>query len=139
MARCFSRSNKHCIYLRTAKTIYFAQFVFLMLDFRRSCPEWFCEKSAFQKSTKSKGASSGTVVSCEFCKILKNTIFSQNTPSGCFWHFHQPRFLIPILYVINRQLRGECVQFLSMMEKGGAENFIFTFIFLRLITFFIKI
>ena len=112
---------------------------FLLLDFGRSCPQWFCEKGVFKKSTKSTGASSGTVASCEFYKILKNTFFSQNTTSSCFWHFHQPRFLIPILYVINRQLRGECVQFLSMMEKGGAENFIFTFIFFRLITFFIQI
>ena len=87
----------------------------------------YCVK-IFAKFT---GVSSGTGVSCEFCEIFKNT--------GCFWHLHQSRFLILILYVVNQHLRHEYVSFLSMVENGGTEDFFFTSVFLRIITFFIKI
>ena len=54
-------------------------------------------------------------------------------------HLHQSRYPILILYVINRQLKCEYVRFLSMVENGGARDFIVTCIFLRIITFFIKL
>ena len=54
-------------------------------------------------------------------------------------HMHQARFSILILYVIKRELKRKYVQFLSMVENGGAKDFIVTCILLRIITFFIKI
>ena len=84
--------------------------------FRNSRPELYCEKSVLKNVAKFTGVSSGTRVSCEFCDILKNTFFSQNTSSGYFWHFHQSRFSILILYVIN-QLRHKYVTFLSLVQQ----------------------
>ena len=67
-------------------------------------------------------------------------LFSQNTSSGCFWHLPRYRFPILVLYIINLQLRCKCgVKILSMMENGGAKDFIASCIFLGIIAFFIKI
>ena len=43
------------------------------------------------------------------------------------------------MYIINRQLTREYVYFLSLVENSGAKDFIITYIYLRIITFFIKI
>ena len=106
--------------------------------FRSSRPELLCKKGAFKNFSKFIGVSFGTGVSCEFCEILR-TPFLQNTSGRCFWHSQQSRFPILILYVINRQLRREYVQFLTLVENGRAKDFIFTSIFLRVITFFVTI
>ena len=103
--------------------------------FRSSRHKLFCKKDLLKKFAKLTVVSSGTGFSLEFCKILKKHIFSQNTSSGCFWDLKHSRFSILILYVINRQLRRECL----VSFYGGAKNFIFTCIFLRIITVFIKI
>ena len=103
--------------------------------FRSSRPKLFCSKDLLKHFAKLTVVSSGTDSSHEFCEILKRHIFSQNTSSGCFWHLRHSRFSILILYVINRQLRRECL----VSFYGGVKNFIFTCIFLRIITFFIKI
>ena len=43
---------------------------------------------------------------------------------------YQSRFPILVLYVINQQLKGENVQFLSMVQSGGAKDSIVSCIFL---------
>ena len=56
-------------------------------------------------------------------------------------YLHQSRFPILILYVkyvINRQLKRECVWFLFMVENGRAAKDIVICIFLRIITVFLK-
>ena len=45
--------------------------------------------------------------SCEFLWNFKEHFFSQNTSSDCFWHLHQLRFPILIMYVINQHQRCE--------------------------------
>ena len=100
------------------------------------CPHFRSSRRVPKDFAKFTGVSSGTGVSCEFCEILK---ISMNTSSGWFWHLHQSRFPILILYAINRHLRRQYVQFLSMVENDGAKDFIFTFIFFRIISFFVKI
>ena len=117
--------------LQQRQSISLASFL-LRLHFRNSC-QLFCKKHVLKNFAES----------CKcFLKILQNFkehFFSQNTSNGCFWHFHQSRFPILILYVINQQLRCEYVQFLSIVENGRAKDFIYTCIFLRMITFFIEI
>ena len=103
--------------------------------FRSSRPKLFFKKDLLKNFAKLTVVSSGTRFSHEFYEILKRHIFLQNTSSGCFWHFRHSRFSILILYVINWQLRRECL----VSFYGGAKNFIFTCIFLRIITVFIKI
>ena len=44
------------------------------------------------------------VFSSEFCEVFQNTFFSENTSSGYFWHLHQSRFPILILFVIQWNL-----------------------------------
>ena len=87
--------------------------------FRSSRPELFCKKDAFENFAKFTG------VSCEFCKILKNTFFLQNISSGCFWHFRQSRFPILVLYIINRQLRREYEQFFPLVERKASFSDVF--------------
>ena len=52
-------------------------------------------------------------------------------------HLHQLRFPI-LIHVQNRQLKHEYVQLLSMVECVAAKDFIVTYFFLRIITFFIN-
>ena len=85
--------------------------------FRSNRPELFCEKGVLKNFAEFTGVSSGTGVFYEVWEILKNIFFSQNTYSGCFWHLHQSRFPILLLYVISRQLRRKYVYFLSMVER----------------------
>ena len=89
------------------------------LHFRSSRPELFFRKGVLEKFTKFTG------VSCEFCKILKNTFFLQNISSGCLWHFRQSRFPILVLYIINRQLRREYEQFLPLVERKASFSDVF--------------
>ena len=55
---------------------------------------------------------------CFLCILLnfKENLFSQSTSSGCFWHLHQLRFSVLILYIINRHPRRENVQFLFYLQ-----------------------
>ena len=62
---------------------------------------------------------------------FKEHLCSQNTWSGCFWDLLESRFSILILYVINQQVRCECL----VSFYGGAKDFIFICIFLKIITF----
>ena len=112
------QSNKHCIQLSTINTIYISCFLYCKIHFQKQLSSvhrcFLCHRS--------------------FLWILwnfKENFFSQNTYSGCFWHLHQLRSPILILYVINQKLRREYVQFLSMVEQ---KEFIFTCIFLRIVT-----
>ena len=99
------------------------------LHFRSSRPELFFRKGVLEKFTKFTG------VSCEFCKILKNTFF-RRTRQRLFLAFAP----IEVTYTntVHNKLAAEAwiclVSFYS-----GVKDFIFTCIFLRIITFFIKI
>ena len=66
---------------------------------------------------------------------FKRNFFLAKTYSGCFFCLHYSRSPILILYVINWHLRRECLVFFY----GGAKDFIFKWIFLRIISIFIKI
>ena len=109
------------------------------LHFRSGRLELFCKNVVVKNVPKLTGVYSGTGVSCDFLRKFKEHLFSQNTFSGCFWHLHQSRFPILIMYVINWHLRREYVQFLPMAQNGRAKDLIFISIYLRIITFFIKI
>ena len=113
----FSQSNKHCIELSTANTIYICRSVISISAFRSSHPELFCKKGVLKTFPKFTGVSSATRVFCEVCKILKKTFFLQNLYSGCFWHLHQSRSPILMLYVINQQLRCEYVTILWWSKR----------------------
>ena len=67
---------------------------------------------------------------------FKEHLFSQNTFSGCFWHLHESRFSI-LNTVYNKSAAEAWICLVSFY--GGAKDFIFTCIFLKIITFFIKI
>ena len=113
----FSRSNKHCIQLSTTNTIYiYLTSLLQYLNFRSSLLELFCKSGVLKNFEKFTSAFSSTGVSCEFCEILKNTFFHITPYSRCFWHLHQSRFPILILYVINRQLR-HMFSFFSMEKR----------------------
>ena len=71
--------------------------------------------------------------SVSFAKFLRKS-FPQNPSSGCFWHLHQSSVLILILYVINWELRRE---YFSFFLWSIMEDYIFTSVLLRIITFFI--
>ena len=107
----FSRNNKHCIQLSTISLALLLQYP----HFGSSRPELFCQKVALKNFAKFMGVSSGTGVSCEFCDILKNTFFCRTPPVTA---------------------SGICT---NKCFYGGAKDFIATCIFLRIITFFIKI
>ena len=121
-----AKAIKQCIQLSTTNATYISRFVIESPAFQKQLFELFCKRGALKNFAKLTGVSSGTGVSCEFCDILKNTFFSQNTSSGCFWHLLQSRFSILILYVINQQLRREYVQFLSMVEGKNSFSHIFS-------------
>ena len=74
----FSWSNKHCIQLSTANTIYISRFVIAISAFRSSRSELFCKKGVLKSFTKFTGVSCGTGVSCEFCEISKKTFFAKH-------------------------------------------------------------
>ena len=146
MTRCFPptlglqprQSNKHFIHLSTTESIYSLALFLQYPHFRSSRLELFCKKGIL------KNLQSSQVFVWHRCFLLilrnfKELLFSQNTSSGCFWHLHQSRFLILILYVIKRHLWRDCVQFFSTVETEGAKDFVVTCIFFRIITFFIKI
>ena len=81
------------------------------------------------------GVSSGTGISCEFCEILKKTFFAKN-PQWLLLAFTP----IEISYsnaVCNKWAAEVWICLVSL--HGGAKDFIFTCIFLRIITIFIKI
>ena len=87
------------------------------LNFRSSCPELFFKKVALKNFARFIGVSSGTGASSEFCDILKNPFFAEH------------------LQVVAS---GICnIQY--FLFYGEIKDFIFTCIFLRIITFFIKI
>ena len=123
----FSQSNKHCIQLSTKNTIYTLASLLqypLLEAVVRSCS---VKKGPLKNFAKFTGVSSGTGVSCEFCEILKETFFRKTAAVAAFR-------ICTIRDLLNRQLRRE--RFVSFY--GGAKDFIFTCIFLRIITIFIK-
>ena len=103
---------KQCIQTSITNTIYISRSLLKCPHFRSIRLELFCQRGILKNFAKFTGVFSGTGVSCEFCGILKNTFFPQNTSSGCFWHLLQLSFSILILYVINHHLSREFVQFL---------------------------
>ena len=120
-----SRSNKHCIQLSTKNTIYISCFVIAISAFRSSRPELFCVKGVLKNFAEFTGVSSGTRVSCEFCEILKKT-FLRKTPTVAA--------SIEIPYtntVCNKSAVEAWICLVSFY--GGAKDFIFTCIFLRII------
>ena len=131
----FSRSNKHCIQLSTTNTIYISRFVIAISAFRSSRPELFCKKGVLKNFAKFTGVSSGTGISCEFCEILKETFFGK-TPAVAAsnictnWDSYSNT-------VCNKSAADAWICLVSFY--GGAKDFIFTCIFLKIITFFIKI
>ena len=126
----FGWSKKHCIYLSTTKTInLFLLFRFCNYPhFRSSRPELFCEINSLRPTTLLKKRLWHRCFSVNLAKFLR-TLFSQNTPSGCFWHLHQSRFPILMLHVIHRQLRREYLlrrEFLSMVERKISFSHVFS-------------
>ena len=129
-----SRSNKHCTHFSTTNTIYISRFVITISTFKSSHPELFCKKGVLKNFAKFTGVSSGTGVPCEFCEILKP-----------FFTKHLQWLLlvlapIKIFYsntVYNKSAAEAWICLVSFY--GGAKDFIFTCIFLKIITFFIKI
>ena len=126
MVRClslalwdFSRSNKHCIQLSTTNTIYISRFITAILHFRNNHPGLFCKKVILKNFPKFIGLFSGTRVSCEFCNNLMSTFFDR-TPVAA-----------------NKLAAKTWISLVFFY--GGTKDFIFTGIFLRIITFFIKI
>ena len=112
---------------------------FLQCPHFRSCrPELLCKKSCLGPATLLKKRLWHRCFPVSFAKFEEH-LFSQNTSSGYFWHLHQSRITILILCVMHQKLRREYVQFFSMVESGGAKDFIFICSFLRIITFFIKV
>ena len=103
--------------------------------FRSSCPELFFRKGVLEKFTKFTGVSSGTGVSCEFCKILKNTFFHR-TRQLLFLAF-APIEVTCTNTVHNKSAAEALICLVSFYSR--VKDFIFTCIFLRIITFFIKI
>ena len=131
----FNRRNKHCIQLFTTNTIYISRFVIAISAFRSSRPELFCKKSLLKNFAKFTEVSSGARVSCEFCENLKEILFCKNL-QWLFFSF--ALFKISYSYTVCNKSAAEawiCLVFFY----GGAKDFIFTWIFLRIITIFIKI
>ena len=62
--------------------------------FRSSRPELFCKKGALKNFAKFTGVSFGAGVSCEFCKILKNTFFQRIPPVAAFGIWTNQDFLV---------------------------------------------
>ena len=96
--------------------------------FRSSRPELFCEINSLRPTTLLKKRLWHRCFSVNLAKFLR-TLFSQNTPSGCFWHLHQSRFPILMLHVIHRQLRREYLlrrEFLSMVERKISFSHVFS-------------
>ena len=131
----FSRSNKHCIQLSTTNTIYISRFVIAISAFRSSRPELFCKKGVLKNFAKFTGVSSGTGVSCEFCEILKK-IFFRKAPTVAASGICTNRDLLSDT-VRNKLAAVAWICLVSFY--GRAKDFIFTCIFLRTITIFIKI
>ena len=101
------------------------------LHSRSSRPELFCKKIVLKNFEKFVGVSSGTGVSCEFCNILKNTFFAEHLQ----WLLlaFAP---IKIFYsntVCNKSAVEAWICLVSWY--GGAKDFIFTYIFPRIVTF----
>ena len=131
----FSRSNKHCIQLSTTNTIYISRFVIAISAFRSSRPELFCKKGVLKNFAKFTGVSSGTGVSCEFLRNFKENLFRRTptvTASGI-----APIQISYSNIVCNKSAAEAWICLVSFY--GGAKDFIFTCIFLRIITIFIKI
>ena len=103
--------------------------------FRSSCLELFCKRGVLKNFAKFTGVTSGTEVSCEFCKILKNTFFAEHLK----WLLlaFAPIEIFCSHTVCNKSAAEAGVCLVS--SYGGAKDFIFTCIFLKIITFFIKI
>ena len=108
----FSYSSKHCIQLFATNTIYISHFVIAMSAFQKQS-----SRVVLKNFAKFIGVSSGTGASCEFCNILKNTFLRRTPPVAA---------------------SGICTN-RYFLFYGGAKDFIFTCIFLRIITLFIKI
>ena len=123
----FSRSSKHCIQLSTTNTIYISLFVIAISAFRSSRPELFCKKGVLKNFAKFTGISSGTGVSCEFfAKHLQWQLLA-----------FAPVEISYSNTVCNKSAAEAWICLVSFY--GGAKDFIFTCIFLRIITIFIKI
>ena len=101
--------------------------------FKSSLPELFCKKGVLINVAKFTGVSSGTGVSSEFREILKNV----------FFHRAPPVLLLAFAPIEISYFNNLCNKFAAEARIGlvslGAKDFIFTCIFLGIITFFIKI
>ena len=103
--------------------------------FRSSRLELFCKKDVPKNFAKFTDVSSGTGVSCELCNILKNTFFAEHLQ----WLLlaFAP---IEIFYSNTVCNKSAAVAWICLVSfYGGAKDFIFTCIFLNIITFFINI
>ena len=103
--------------------------------FRSSRPDLFCKRGVLKNFAKFTGVSSGTGVSSEFCDFLKNTFFRRTPPVTAL--VFAP---IEISYsntVCHKSAAEAWICLVSLY--GGANDFIFTSIFLKIITFLIKI
>ena len=117
----FSRSNKHYIQLSTTTSL---ASLLQCPHFRSSRPDLFCKKG-FLKNFAKFIAFLCTGFSYEFHDILRNTYFRRTTPvtaSGI---------------CTNKSAAEAWICLVSFY--GGAKDFISTWVFLRRITFFIKI
>ena len=95
----------------------------------------FSKRGVLKSFAKFTGVSSGTGVSCEFCHILKNTFFCRTPQVAASGICSNQEYLFS--YVCNKSAAEAWICLVSFY--GGVKDFIFTYIFLRTITFFIKI
>ena len=131
----FSRSNKHFIQLSATNTIFIFRFIIVISAFRSIRPELFCNKGVLKNFPKFTGVSSGTGVSFEFWEILKKSFFCKRpTVAAAIIGANQISYSNTVR---NESADEACICLISFY--GGAKDFIFTCIFLRIITFFIKI
>ena len=132
----FIWSNKHCIQFSTTNTIYISRFVIVMPAFRSSRPKLFCKKGVLKNFYKIHRCFLWHRIFLWILPNFKENLFMQKNPPWLLLAFTP----IEISYsnVVCNKLAAE-VWICLVSLYVGAEDFIFTCIFLRIITIFIKI
>ena len=104
------------------------------ISLRSSRPELLCKKNVLENFAKFTGVSFGTGVSCEFCEILKNTFFHR-TPLVAVLRLEISYYNT----ACNRSAAEARLWLVSFYDGEWWSERLVTCIFLRIITFLIKI